>query len=44
MQEYGVGQTTVEAALDVLRGEGYIKTVLGRGLYVVPASERRPAQ
>jgi DNA-binding GntR family transcriptional regulator len=29
-------------ALDELRADGYLKTVLGRGLYVVPADERTP--
>jgi GntR family transcriptional regulator len=42
MQEYGVAAGTVERALDELRADGYLKTVLGRGLYVVPADERTP--
>jgi hypothetical protein len=33
---------TVERALDELRADGYLKTVLGRGLYVVPPDERTP--
>jgi GntR family transcriptional regulator len=41
VQEHGVAQGTVERALDVLKAEGYLKTVMGRGLYVVPAAERR---
>jgi GntR family transcriptional regulator len=40
VQEYGVAKGTVERALDVLKAEGYIRTVLGRGMYVVPAAER----
>jgi GntR family transcriptional regulator len=40
-QEHGIAQGTVERALDVLREAGYIRTVTGRGLYVVPAAERR---
>lgn len=42
MQEYGVAGGTVERALDELRAVGYLKTVLGRGLYVVPAEDRKP--
>jgi DNA-binding GntR family transcriptional regulator len=42
MQEYGVAAGTVERALDELRADGYLKTVLGRGLYVVPVDERTP--
>lgn len=42
MQEYGVAGGTVERALDELRADGYLKTVLGRGLYVIPAGERTP--
>jgi GntR family transcriptional regulator len=41
-QEYGVAAGTVERALDELRAEGYLKTVLGRGLYVVPLEDRKP--
>jgi DNA-binding GntR family transcriptional regulator len=42
MQEYGVAAGTVERALGELRADGYLKTVRGRGLYVVPAGERTP--
>jgi DNA-binding GntR family transcriptional regulator len=42
IQQHGVSATTVEAALGELRRDGYLKTVIGRGLYVVPAKERRP--
>jgi GntR family transcriptional regulator len=40
-QELEVSPGTVQHALDVLKEEGYLKTVLGRGLYVIPAGERR---
>jgi DNA-binding GntR family transcriptional regulator len=43
VQEHGIAQGTVERALAVLKAEGYLKTVMGRGMYVVPAGERRPA-
>jgi GntR family transcriptional regulator len=40
-QEFGIAQGSVERALDVLKAEGYVKTVMGRGMYVVPAAERK---
>jgi GntR family transcriptional regulator len=40
-QDYGVAQGTVERALDVLREQGYLKTVVGRGLFVTPADSRK---
>jgi GntR family transcriptional regulator len=40
VQEYGVAKGTVERALDLLKSEGYVRTVIGRGMYVVPAGER----
>ena len=43
VQQHGVAPGTVERAIGVLRAEGYLKTVLGRGLYVVPAADRRPS-
>jgi GntR family transcriptional regulator len=39
-QEYGVAGGTVEKAVGVLRDEGLVRTVPGRGVYVVPAAER----
>lgn len=33
-QTFGVGARTVDRAVDVLRGEGLIETVLGKGLFV----------
>ena len=40
VQTYGVAPGTVERALGVLKQAGYLKTVLGRGLYVVAAEDR----
>jgi DNA-binding GntR family transcriptional regulator len=39
MQEFGIAASTVERALTVLREEGRIVTVMGRGLYVTPRSQ-----
>jgi GntR family transcriptional regulator len=41
-QELGVAPGTVEHAISVLKEEGLIKTIRGRGLYVVPVAERQP--
>ena len=38
--EFGVAKGSVERALDQLKADGYIHTVIGRGMYVVPAAER----
>lgn len=35
-QEYEVAKGTTEKALGVLREEGLVRTVPGRGIYVVP--------
>jgi DNA-binding GntR family transcriptional regulator len=40
MQEYGVGAHTVDRAVDVLREEGHLETVLGKGLYVTRRASR----
>lgn len=40
MQEYGIAGGTVDKAIDILRGEGLVRTVTGRGIYVVPPGER----
>jgi GntR family transcriptional regulator len=40
-QEYEVAQGTAERALAVLRSEGLIRSVMGRGAFVVPETERR---
>jgi DNA-binding GntR family transcriptional regulator len=42
VQTYDVAPGTVERALAILKSEGLLKTVMGRGLYVVPEDERRP--
>jgi GntR family transcriptional regulator len=39
-QQYGVSQGTAERALAVLRGEGLIRSRMGRGHFVVPPGER----
>ena len=39
-EDYSVSPGTVERAIQALRAEGYLKTVLGRGLYVRPPEER----
>jgi GntR family transcriptional regulator len=35
-QEYGVSGGTVDKAVQLLKGEGLIVTVLGKGLFVAP--------
>ncbi len=39
-QEYEVAQGTAERALAVLRSEGLVRSVMGRGAFVVPEDER----
>lgn len=34
MQEYGVAGGTIDKAIAILRGEGLVRTVIGRGIYV----------
>jgi DNA-binding transcriptional regulator YhcF (GntR family) len=41
-QQHGIAVGTVMRAFDVLRGEGLIRTVPGRGMWVVPPGEQRP--
>jgi DNA-binding GntR family transcriptional regulator len=38
MQEYGVAGGTVDKAIGILRGEGLVRTVVGRGIYVIDRS------
>jgi GntR family transcriptional regulator len=40
-QQYEVAQGTAERALAILRGEGLIRSAMGRGHFVVPPAERR---
>jgi GntR family transcriptional regulator len=34
IQDYGVAGGTIDKAIGILRGEGLVRTVLGRGIYV----------
>ena len=36
MQEYQVAGGTIDKAIAILRGEGLVRTVIGRGIYVTP--------
>ena len=40
MQAYGIAGGTIDKAMDLLRAEGLIKTVRGKGLYVTAPEER----
>lgn len=42
-QEYEVARGTVEKAVQVLRDEGLVRTVIGRGVYVVPKDAQKHA-
>lgn len=44
VQEFGIAQGTAERALALLRGEGMIRSVMGRGHFVVPPGERPGAR
>ncbi len=35
-QEYGVAGGTIDKAMTILREEGLVRTVVGRGIYVTP--------
>ena len=35
-QEYGVAGGTIDKAIAILRDEGLVRTVTGRGIYVTP--------
>lgn len=39
-QRYSLAGGTVKKAIQVLRDEGLVRTVIGRGVYVVPPDER----
>ena len=38
-QEYGIARGSAEKAVQVLRDEGLVRTVIGRGVYVVPQDD-----
>lgn len=40
MQDYGVAGGTIDKAIGILRREGLVRTVAGRGIYVVPEDQR----
>lgn len=40
VQEFGIAGGTVDKAIGILRAEGLVRTVTGRGIYVVPPAER----
>jgi GntR family transcriptional regulator len=40
-QEYGVSHITADKALRVLKDERLIRSVRGKGAYVIPEAERR---
>lgn len=40
VQEFGIARGTALKALDVLRTEGLVRVVVGRGTYVVPQPEK----
>lgn len=44
VQEFGIAQGTAERALALLREEGLIRSVMGRGHFVVPPGERPAAR
>jgi GntR family transcriptional regulator len=39
VQEFGIARGTALRALEVLRQEGLVRTVAGRGTYVVPPAQ-----
>jgi DNA-binding GntR family transcriptional regulator len=40
VQEFGIARGTAERAVAVLRSEGLVRTVPGKGVFVVPEDER----
>jgi DNA-binding GntR family transcriptional regulator len=40
-QEYGVSHITAGKALDVLKDEHLIRSVRGKGAYIIPKTERK---
>lgn len=43
-EEYGTARMTVTRAIRELRERGLVETVPGKGTFVLPPSERRPAE
>jgi GntR family transcriptional regulator len=43
MQQHQIAGGTVDRAVDMLKADGLVKTVPGRGIYVVPPDERPKA-
>ena len=42
MGEFGIARETARKAVKVLRDEGLVEIVQGRGAYVIPAASRKP--
>ena len=40
MQDYAVAGGTIDKAVAILRAEGLVRTVRGRGIYVTPEDQR----
>lgn len=40
IQEFGVAGGTIDKAIAILRNDGLVRIVTGRGIYVVPDAER----
>jgi DNA-binding GntR family transcriptional regulator len=38
--EHGISSRTVDSAVEILKREGLVETRIGKGLYVIPESER----
>ena len=43
VQEFGIARGTAERAVATLRSEGLVRTVPGKGVFVVPEDERPKA-
>lgn len=41
-QEHGVAIGTVKKAIEILRAEGLVRTVIGRGIFVTRPADRNP--
>lgn len=40
MQDYGIADQTAQKAVQALKDEGLVRSVLGKGTFVIPADER----